>query len=138
MPINRKNSNEVKFFDVNLFLLSISYSSRFHANINTGFGDMTTFFIEDLPEIEKSEIPPSEIGSISEDWNNLGMLNLARMSLIKCHWMLQNARATAFFVSELLRKTHRGKVKLPNLNIWACIFFLFLFLYDGTPIFKSA
>ena len=55
-------------------------------------------FIRDWQEIRKSEIPPSEFFPISADWNELGIPKLARMSLIKCYWMLQNARVTAFTV----------------------------------------
>ena len=33
--------------------------------------------------------------------------NLARMSLIKYYWMLQNVRVTAFIVSELLRENQQ-------------------------------
>ena len=43
------------------------------------------------------------------------------MSLVKCYWMLQNARVTAFTVSELLRENHQGAgITLPprlGLNI---------------------
>ena len=49
------------------------------------------------------ELPPSEFCPISADWGELGIPNLGRMSLIKCCWMLQNSRVTAFTVSELLR-----------------------------------
>ena len=34
------------------------------------------------------------------------------MSLIKCYWMLQNARVTAFTISELLREKQMEKIKL--------------------------
>ena len=65
--------------------------------------------IRDWPEIGKSEIHQSEFCSISGDWE---MKNLAWTSLIKCCWMLQNARVTAFTIAALLRKTNRGP-KLP-------------------------
>ena len=64
-------------------------------------------FIRDWPEIRKSEIPPSEFCPISGDWGELWIPNLAQMSLIKCYWMLQNARVTAFTVSELLRENQQ-------------------------------
>ena len=64
-------------------------------------------FIRDWPEKQKSEIPPSGFCPISGNWGNLGIPNLARISLIKCYWMLQNARGTTFTVSELLRKTQQ-------------------------------
>ena len=65
-------------------------------------------FIRDWPEIWKSEIPPSEFCSLSGDWGKLRTPSLVRTSLIKCYWMLQNARVTAFTVSELLRENQQG------------------------------
>ena len=65
-------------------------------------------FIRDWPEIRKSEIPSSEFCPISKDWGELEITNLARMSLLKCYWMLQNARVTAFIISELLRENQEG------------------------------
>ena len=85
-------------------LVMFSYWSKFHANIITGSGVMTIFFVRDWPEIWKSEIPPSEFHPISGDWDVLGIPNLAQMSLIKCYWMLLNARVTAFTISKLLRE----------------------------------
>ena len=71
-------------------------------------------FIRDWAEIQKSEIPPSEFCPKSQDWGELGIPNLTQKSLKKCYWMLQNARLTAFTVSELWRKTNGvGVVKLP-------------------------
>ena len=35
------------------------------------------------------------------------------MCPIKCYWMLQNVRVTAFPVSEFSGKTNRGWLKLP-------------------------
>ena len=61
-------------------------------------------FIRDWPEIQKSEIPPSEFCPISEDWGEFWIPNLAPTFLIKCYWMLQNARVAAFTVSEVLRE----------------------------------
>ena len=42
----------------------------------------------------------SEFCPINGDWDKLGRPNLTQMSLIKCYWMLQNAKATAFNISE--------------------------------------
>ena len=65
-------------------------------------------FIRDWPEIQKSEIPPSEFCPTSGDWSKLWIPNLVRMSLIECYWMLQNARIIAFTVFELLRENQLG------------------------------
>ena len=48
----------------------------------------------------------------SGDWGKLGIPNLARMCLIKCYWMLQNVRVTAFTVSELLRENQQREENL--------------------------
>ena len=66
-------------------------------------------FIRDWPEIRKSEISPSAFCPISGDWVKLLISNLAQMSLIKCYWMLQNARITAFTVFELLKENQQGE-----------------------------
>ena len=44
----------------------------------------------------QSEIPPSEFCTISGDWDKWGLPNLAQTFLIKCYWMLQNARVQSF------------------------------------------
>ena len=64
--------------------------------------------IKGWPEIWKSKIHPSEFCLTSGERGKLGIplsKNLSRMSLMKCYWMLQNARFTAFTFSELLRKS---------------------------------
>ena len=55
-------------------------------------------------EIWKSGIPLSEFCPVSGDRGKLGISNLWIMSLIKCYWMLQNARVTAFTISEFSRE----------------------------------
>ena len=87
-------------------------------------------FISDWPEIGKLKISPSKFDPIYGDWGELEIPNLARLSLMKCYWIQQDARVTAFTVSELLRENHQegwggGGVKLPlpspprlELNWW--------------------
>ena len=53
--------------------------------------------------------------SISGDWDELRISSLARMSLIKCYWMLQNVRITAFTTLELLREDQLEGLKLHSL-----------------------
>ena len=97
------------FFDVVLFLLSSLVTGQSFMSISSLVLELWQFpFIRDWPEIRKSEIPPSEFCPISGDWGELWIPNLAQMSLIKCYWMLQNARVTAFTVSELLREYQKG------------------------------
>ena len=64
-------------------------------------------FIMDWPEILKLQIPLSDFCPISGDWGELGIPHLARMSLMKCYWMLQYGRVATFTVSELLRENQQ-------------------------------
>ena len=102
------------FLTLFVSLVRFSYWSKFHVNIITGSGVMTIFFIRNWPEIRKAEIPTSEFCPISGDWGQWGIPNIARTSLIKCYWMLQNGSVTAFTVSELLRKTNSGGKITPS------------------------
>ena len=75
-------------------------------------------FIRDWPEIRKSEMPPYEFCPISGDWDKLGIPNLAWIFLIKCYWMLENARTIAYTVSELLTENQQSgggrRIKYPQ------------------------
>ena len=113
-----KNINDVtisqhdliaKIFDLILFFLSSLVTGPSSMSISSLILELWHFsFIRDWQEIRKSEIPPSEFCPISRDWGESEIPNLAQMSLIKCYWMLQNARVTAFTVSELLRENQQG------------------------------
>ena len=89
-------------------LVTFSYWSKFHVNIITGSGVMTISFNKSWPEIRKSEIPSSEFCQVFGNWGKLGIPYLARTYLIKCYWMLPNARVIAFTISELLRENQQG------------------------------
>ena len=98
------------FFDVVLFLFWNLVTGPTFISISWLVLELWKFsFVRGWPEILKSEIPPSAFCPISGDWGKLGIPNLAWMSLIKCYWMLQNARITAFTVSELLRGNQKGE-----------------------------
>ena len=129
--VNWKNSNDVKIlgngaivkYFWRCFFVKFSYRSKFDVNIITGFGVMKTSFLSyenflrDWLEIRKPEIARSELCPLSGEWGELGIPNLVRTSLIKSYWMLQNARVTAFTVSELLREYQQGRwvvVKVPQ------------------------
>ena len=103
------------FFDVVLFLLSILVIGPRFMSISLLVLELWQFsFISDSPIIRKLEIPPSEFHLISGDWGKLWVPNLARLSLIKCYWMLQNSRVTAFTVFELLRENQLGGKITPS------------------------
>ena len=91
--------------NVVLFLLSSLVTGQSIISISSLVLELWQFsFTRDWPEIRKSEIHPSEFCPISKDWGKLWIPNLARMSLIECYWMLQNAMVTALTVFELLRE----------------------------------
>ena len=80
------------FFDVVLFFLSSLVTGPSFMSISSLVLELWQFsFIRDWPEIRKSDITPSEFCPISGDRGELGIPNLARMSLMKCYRMLQNA-----------------------------------------------
>ena len=115
---NPKNDNDVTIFrhDIN-----VKFFWRSFVSISSLVLELWQFsFIRDWPEIWKSEIPPSELCPISGDWGKLGIPNIAQISLMNCYWVLQNARVTAFTVSELLRENQQrrgrgdGKIISPN------------------------
>ena len=127
------------FFDVVLFHLSSLVTGPSFMSISSLILVLWQFsFIKDWPEIRKLEIPPSEFCPISGDWGKLWVLNLARMSLIECYWMLQNSRVTAFTVLELLRENQlpptqiRVNWQIPALSLNDCYIILLIinwFLY---------
>ena len=93
------------FFDIVLFLLLILVNGASFMSISSlvhWFWNYDNFFL--WPEIQISEIPPSEICPISGDWAKLWIPNLTWVSLIEFNWMLQNPRATSFTVFELWRE----------------------------------
>ena len=99
-------------------LVKFSYWSYLHVNMIIGSGVMTSFFYKALTRIRKSEILLSHFCPMSGDWAKLVIPNLARMSLMKCYWILQNARITPCTVSELLRENQQwGEVKLLFIHI---------------------
>ena len=123
---NPKNGNDVIIFrhDVHVkcfwrffvSLVKFSYWSKFHVSIITGFGIMTIFFYKGLTRNPEIGNIPVWVSSISEDWGELWIPNLARMSLTEYYRMLQNSRVTALTVFELLRENQLGgRVKLPPL-----------------------
>ena len=114
-------------FDI-VFFIKFSYKSKFDVNIITDFGVMKTSFLSyenflrDWLEIRKLEIARSELCPLSWEWGELRIPNLVATSLIKSYWILQNARVTAFTVSDLLREYQQGrwvvvKVSQPRLGL---------------------
>ena len=93
-------------------LVKCSYLSKFHFNIITGSGFMTIFSF--LQWAQNPEIRNTPVWFLPNIWRlrRVRVSDLARMSLKKSYWTLQNARVTVFTISELLRENQQG-VKLP-------------------------
>ena len=90
----------VNIFNVIVFFLSSVFTGSSFLLISLLVLKIWRFlFIRDWPETRELEIAPSKFHRISEDWNNLGILNLIGMFAMES---LQNIRFTAFTVSELL------------------------------------
>ena len=103
-------TSSLKCFDVVLFLLSSVVTGPSFMSISLLVLKLWQFsFIRDWPEIQKSEIPSPEFCPISGDYGKLRLSNLAQMSLMQCYKIMQNARVTAFTVSEVLRENQLGR-----------------------------
>ena len=120
LAINRKKSNGVTicrndvifkhFWRCCVFLVKFWITRPSFISIPWLVLELWQFsFIKNWREIRKSEIPLSQFCQIPADLDVLVIPNSARMFLINCYWILQNARVTAFTISELLRKTRQGR-----------------------------
>ena len=100
-------TSSLNFFDVLVFLMSSLVTDPSFMPIS--WLELCHFsFMNDLPEIQKSEIPSPEFCLIFGEWGKSGIRNLALMFLINCYSMLQNARIAALTVCELLRENQQG------------------------------
>ena len=93
-----------------LFYLKFSCWSKFSVNIITDFWILTIFVYKELTQNPKSELPASNFCQISGDWDELGISVLARMSRMKCYWMLQID--TVIFFSNFGVKLHHPLLRL--------------------------
>ena len=102
------------FFDVVVFLLSSLVTC-------TSFMSISWLVLKNWPEIRKLEISPSMFCPIPGDWRKLWIPNLAQMSLMKCYWLIQNAKVKTLTVSELLRENLlKYKQSANDKNFWQC------------------
>ena len=100
------------FFDVVLFLLSSLVTGPCFMLISSLVLELWQFsFIRDWPGIRTLETPPSAFCPISGDWGELWIPSLARMSLIKCYWRLENSSFYRFWV---IKGKPTGGIKLPT------------------------
>ena len=135
MPLQHSDvTSSSNFFEVVLFLLSRLVTGPTSMPISSLVLELWQIsFIRDWPEIWKPEIAPSEFCPVSGDWSKLWIPNLARISLIVCYWMLQNAMVTALTVFELLRENQLA-VKSPTittqLGLITFVFSYKLFLFQ--------
>ena len=88
-----------------VFLVKFSYWFKFRGNWwHWSYGN---FLLKGINQ-KSGNTEKSEFFLMSGDWGRSGIPNLTRISLIKCYYMLQNARVTASTVSELLRENQQG------------------------------
>ena len=87
------------FWPCSISLVKFSYWPKFHFNIMTGVTNIFAYkgLTRNLEIVNTS----FWFFPVSWDWDKLEIPNLARMSLTKCYYMLQNARVMAFTVFEL-------------------------------------
>ena len=119
--INQKNDNDVtifrhdvivKFFKLCfIYLVKFSYWSKFNVSIITGSRIIIIFFYKEFTR--NLEIGNTPVWFLLKIWRLRPFRatksgNLVRVSLIESYWMLQNARVTAFTISELLRENQQG------------------------------
>ena len=87
----------------------ILFLYRYFMSISWLFLELWQFsFLMDWPEIRKSELPSSEFYPISGEEGQLVIPCLTQIHLIKCYWMLKNARITALPFLSHYGKTNRG------------------------------
>ena len=96
------------FFDVVLILLSSLVAASSYMSISLLVLELWIFFYKRLnrnPEIRNT---PVWVSPIIWKPGELGIPNFARMFLIKCSYMMQNAKVTAFTVIAILRENLQG------------------------------
>ena len=122
LVINLKKENEVTILwhevIVKLFWagfvapVNFSYYSKFHRSISTGSGVVTILSYQEMTR-------NPETGNTHVWVLHAGIPNLAGIFLIKCYWMLQNAKFRAFFMSELLREDQQaGITRKISVKLW--------------------
>ena len=122
------------FFDVIFFLLSNLVTDLSFMSISSLVLELWQFsFIRDWPEIRKSEIPPLSFSQYLETGRVRGTKFDTNFSN-ECYWILQNARVTAFTVSELIRGKQQGVAKItapsPSHTHTQIRVSVFLFIYS--------
>ena len=124
--IIRRHDVIVNFFDVVVFLLSSLVTDPCFMPISLLVLELKHFlFITDLTRNLEIGIPQPECEFclIFGDWSELGITNLAWMFLMKLYLILQNARFTAFAVSELLKEKQEIPPPRSGLNHCpSCVF----------------
>ena len=100
------------FFYIVLFFLSSLVTGPGFMSISSLALELWQFsLIRDWPEIQKSDITPSEFCPIFGDRGELGIPNLTRMTLIKCYRMLQN-NSYGLYRFWVIKGKPTGRVKL--------------------------
>ena len=134
-PTN-KTPSSVFFWRCRVSLVKFSYWSKFHVNIMTGSRVMIIFVYKGLTK--NPEIGNTPVWVLLNIWRlgEFGIVNLARMSRIKCYWILWHARVTAFTVSDLLKLGSHCELTWNNVKQFLRLIFYFMLFHNGN-ILKS-
>ena len=118
-------SSSFFFWHCFVSLVKFSYWSKFHLNIITGSGVMAIYFYKRLTRNMENRNSLSEFYPISGDKGELGIPNLARMSLAKMLRISAKCQGYCFcrFLVTKGKPVGRGGKITPNqirVNTWHC------------------
>ena len=132
-PTN-KTPSSVFFWRCRVSLVKFSYWSKFHVNIMTGSRVMIIFVYKGLTK--NPEIGNTPVWVLLNIWRlgEFGIVNLARMSRIKCYWILWHARVTAFTVSDLLKLGSHCELTWNNVKQFLRLIFHFMLFHNGNVL----
>ena len=108
-------SSPIFFWHCLVSLVMFSYWSKFHVNIMTGLELWQFSFIKYWPELWKLEIPLSKFFPISGDWGELGIPNLAKLSLMNAKSLhVAKCQGYSFYRFWVIKgKSTGSKITLP-------------------------
>ena len=96
-----------------VWIVKFRYRPKFHVNIITGSTIMTIFLGKG--STRNPDIGNTPVWFLPNMWRLVyNSPNLAQMSLMKCYWMLENTRITAFTVSVLLKEPQLSGKTTPH------------------------
>ena len=114
-----------KHFEIVLFILSSLVTSPSFMSISPLVMELWQFFLKGIDQKSGNQKYPRLIFAQSADWGKLGITKLARISLTKWYWMLENARITSFML-EIFWEQLCETICVPKI-----LFSLFIVIYES-------